>query len=313
MLVGAHGTLGSVILSGLLAHEQFTVTILQRKKSNSRASAHENNSRLSVTKIEPEFDLIDLTSALRGFDVVIAAFPLTDVSVHLRLVEAAFRAEVRRYIPADYGSCDAASPRAQELLKLYRDKTMVQNKCEKLATSSSTADGENGSNRFTWTSIICGHFFDSSLQDGFLHFNLDTCTARILDGGGIKASASTLRRVAEAVVAILQMPEKTANKALFVQSFNPSQNDILASLQKATGREWKREELDSNKYLEDTMKQLEGGDDDAVGDVVFVLGTMDADWTTRDGFAMELLGLRDEDLDEVVAKVVQEHESQRVT
>ena len=40
-----------------------------------------------------------------------------------------------------------------------------------------------------------------------------------------------------------------------------------------------------------------------------MLGTVDADWTTRDGFAMELLGLQDEKLDDVVAAVVAKHKA----
>ena len=40
-------------------------------------------------------------------------------------------------------------------------------------------------------------------------------------------------------------------------------------------------------------------------DLVWWLGAVDADWTTRDGFAMELLGLKDEDLDTETRRVVE--------
>lgn len=42
-----------------------------------------------------------------------------------------------------------------------------------------------------------------------------------------------------------------------------------------------------------------GGNSDAIEQSVWYLGTVDADWTTREDFAMELLEMEDEDLQEV--------------
>lgn len=291
-LVGANGTLGSVILDGLVAAGDFDVYILKRKSS---ASTPAHADALTKIPIADNLPLDDLTEALRNQDVVIAAFPLKDVSQHLRLVEAALRAGVKRVLPADFGSCDAASPQAQRLLKLYRDKDMVREKCEKLAA---------GNEGFTWTALVCGHFFDYGLRDGLLHFDLKAHTAQILDSGDIKASASTLRRVAEGVVAVLRRPEETSNKTLYIQSFCPTQLEILAALERATGHKWKTQSLDSNAFLEKEKKKLDEGDHEAVEEIVFVLGTVDADWTTRHNFAMDLLGLKDESLDDVVAEVL---------
>ena len=297
-LIGANGTLGSVILHELIkSHNEFSVSILQRNNSSSQQQY--SAEQLRTISIAPELPLDELEKAFAGFDAVIASFPLSDVNQHLRAVEAAFRAGVRRYIPADYGSCDAASPLAQETLKLYRDKTMIRDKCESLAEGAKR-DGGN----FTWTSIICGHFFDFGLRDGLLHFDLEKHTAQLLDGGKDKASASTLHRVAEAVVAILERPDTTANKALYVQSFNPSQLEILTSLEKATKTTWQRNEHSAKQYLQESKQRVDDGDKHAIEDVVFALGTMDADWMGKEGFAMELLGLEDESLDEVVARTV---------
>lgn len=172
---------------------------------------------------------------------------------------------------------------------------MVREKCEKLA---------QGNKEFTWTALVVGHFFDYGLRDGLLHFNLKTQTAQILDGGSIPASASTLRRVAQATLAILLNPSTTANRTLYVQSFCHTQLEVLAALERATGTTWKREEVDSKAFLEKELKKLEEGDKDAMEEIVFVLGTVDADWRGREGFAMKELGLEDEDLDEVVREVV---------
>lgn len=301
LLVGANGTLGSAILRQLELAGHFQVSILRRSGSTSAAP----NTAVQVISVSREFHLEELEAAVAGQDAVVAAFPLKDVSQHLRLLEAAFRSRVRRYIPADFGSCDAASAQAQAHLQLYRDKTAVGDMCEMLAEKAS----EDDSNPFTWTSIVCGHFFDYGLRDGLLHFDLSTRKAQILDGGDIKASTSTLARVAESVVRVLEHPGVSRNRVIYVQSFCPTQLEILASLERVTGTKWRTQHLDSNAYLKRESRRLAEGDRGAIEEIVFVLGTVNADWTRKDNFAMKLLGLEDEKLDDVVSNVVTAHAS----
>ncbi|KFH45610.1 hypothetical protein ACRE_035370 [Hapsidospora chrysogenum ATCC 11550] len=311
-LVGANGNLGSVILPALLSAD-FQVTILQRSTSNSKPPSHPN---ATIKPVDPDFALPDITAALRGQDAVIAAFPLPGrLQHHLRLAYAAAEAGVRRYIPADFGSCDAADPEALRRLQLYRDKVRVRERCEELAREFSSAAavagrGEGGA--FTWTAVVCGHFFDWGLKGGFLHFDIDKQEALLLDGGNVPASASTLRRVGEAVVAVLRKPDETANKTLYVQSFNPTQRQVLAALEKATGGKWTVREEESGAFLDRQQRRLdEEGDKHAVEEIVFALGALDADWAKKPGFAMELLGLEDEDLEEVVKSVVEEYRASK--
>jgi nucleoside-diphosphate-sugar epimerase len=302
-LVGANGNVGGPMLSALKADGNFEITVLRRSNSS---SFHLSQSGVKEAVGSPELSLDELTEALMGQDVVIASFPLKDVNQHLRLVEAAFRAGVRRFVPADFGSCDAASPWAQETLKLYRDKTLVREKLEELAASSASSGGQ-----FTWTAIICGHFFDFGLRSGLLHFDLDTKTAQTLDGGNVKASTSTLRRVAEATVRALRKPQDTANHALYVQSFCLTQMELLAALEKATGSKWKTEDLESMSFLAKEKAKVDAGDRAAIEEVVYVIGTLEADWTTKEDFAMDLLGLKDEDLDQVLAEIVADHQKSK--
>lgn len=302
-LVGANGTLGSVLLPALLSAD-FQVTILQRALSTSKPPSADHPN-VTVKPVDSDFALPDLTAALRGHDAVVAAFPLPGrLQHHLRLAYAAAEAGVRRFIPADFGSCDAAHPEALKRLQLYRDKVRVRERCEEL-------EREFGSRGFSWTALVCGHFFDWGLRDGLLHFDIDKREALLLDGGNIPASASTLGRIGEAVAAVLKRPDETANKTLFVQSFNPTQRDVLAALEKATdGAEWTVEEAESGPFLDRQQKRLdEEGDKHAIEEIVFALGALDADWTKKPGFAMELLGLQDEALDAVVKRVVEEHQA----
>ncbi|KAK7409101.1 hypothetical protein QQX98_008709 [Neonectria punicea] len=292
-LVGGNGNLGTVLLNGLVNAGDFTVSVAKRASSKS-SPAHADS--ITQITIPDDMSLDGLTAALRGQDAVIACFPLVDVSQHLRLAEAASRAGVKRFVPADFGSCDAASPNARRLLKLYRDKDLVRRRCEELAA-------ENPG--FAWTALVCGHFFDYGVHDGLLHFDLERRTADILDDGSARASASTLRRVAEGTVAALRRPEPTRNRTLYIQSFCRSQPEVLAALERATGATWTRRTVDSRAYVAEAARKLEAEwTKPAMEEIVFVLGALEADWTKEEGFAMELLGLEDEDLDQVVAEVV---------
>src|SRR6478735_210248 len=104
-LVGANGRVGAPILDALVADGSFEVSILKRHGSSSEPAHADAITPISVPAALP---LDALMQALRGQDAVIAAFAVKDVSQHLRLAEAAARAGVTRFIPADFGSCDAA-------------------------------------------------------------------------------------------------------------------------------------------------------------------------------------------------------------
>ncbi|KAJ4247866.1 hypothetical protein NW762_013076 [Fusarium torreyae] len=294
LLVGANGNLGTVLLEGLVASNSFDISVAKRASSKS-TPAHASS--VSIVTIPDDLSVDGLIPVLKDQDVVIASFPLQDVNQHLRLAEASAKAGVKRFIPADFGSCDAQSDQAKKLLKLYRDKDLVRAKAIELA-------GEYSG--FSWTSLVCGHFFDFGIRDGLLHTDLETNTATILDKGDVPASASTLHRVAEALVAVLKRPDTTKNRLLYVQSFCKTQLEVVAALEKATGAEWKKEFVDSKAFLEREVNSLSVNfSKHAMEEIVFVLGALDADWPKRgDAFAMKELGLEDEDLDKVIQGVV---------
>lgn len=301
-LVGANGSLGSVILDALVGAGTFDVSVMVRANSASTPAHAASTTHITM---DPSFDGPELARLLVGQDAVVAAFPLKDVSQHLRLAEAAYKAGVRRYIPADYGSCDAQSPQAQKHLQLYRDKAAVQALCEKLAASAA-ADNVP----FTWTSIVSGHFFDWGLRKNVLNMDIENKKALVLDAGDTKASASTLPRVAETVVRVLQKADETKNRFVFVQSFCPTPLEVVAALERATGKPWHTAHVDSNAFLDRETKAHEAGDEHALHNIVFVLGAVNADWTTRPEFAMDLLGLQDENLDTVVGNIVNEFKAE---
>ncbi|KAK1495253.1 NmrA-like family protein [Colletotrichum tamarilloi] len=295
LLVGANGTLGAKILDSLVAAKSFKLSAL--KRAGSKSTIAYPTDQVQVIEVDNDLSYEGLKKAFIGQEVVIVSFRLRDLDQHLRIAEAASAAGVKHFMPADFGSIDADNPRARELIPLYRWKRAVRQKAQELADKNPD---------FAWTGIVCGHFFDWGVKEGFLHAYLDTKKIDVIDGGDIKASVATLPRVGEAVVRILNLgvTEVTKNKTLFIQSFCITQNELLQSLEKATGAKWTVNKVESESFIAEHKVKADAGDAEAIEDLVFAVGQLDANWTKRDDFAMKTLGLEDEDLDTVIADVV---------
>ena len=201
-------------------------------------------------------------------------------------------------MPADFGSCDSSSARALELIPLYRAKRTVRRHLQRLAS-----DGQ-----LSWTSLVCGHFFDWGLATGFLHYDLDGRRALIFDGGEVGFSATTTETVALAVVAVLRLEAATEDRMLYIQSFRVTQNEVLRSLERVVGGErWRVEYVASERFIRETQEILEKDPEDAEAweRMVSVVGIVDANWEGQKDFANGLLGVGGEDLDQVVRKSVE--------
>lgn len=318
-LVGASGHLGGAVLAALVDAGCFRVTVLKREGSVSASASSPSSSSSPAVRtvtVPDAWAEADLTAALRGEDAVVACFSVKGdpPRAHLVLASAAAAAGVARYIPADFGSVDARDERARELVPLFSRKELVRARLEELAAAATSAGsgGSSSSSSFTWTSLVCGHFFDWGLREGFLHVDLARRRMDVLDRGEQRSSLSTLAQVGRAVVAVLlhRPAAETANRVLFVQSFCVSQNRLLAALEEASGRPWETEVTTSADFVAEYVARRDAGDAAANEDLVFALGVIDGDWEKKEDFAMELLGLQEEDLDSVVKRVVQEVEEE---
>jgi hypothetical protein len=304
-VVGANSDVGTAILRLLATSpDAFALHILQRASSTSTPPVPSAN----VVRTADAWSLADLTRALRSAraDVVIAALAVKSAEDHMLLAEAAAAAGARRFIPADFGSLDARDATARRMVPLFGRKVQVRERLESLARQSAERAEEDGGAGFGWTSIVCGHLFDWGLRNGFLHVDLDTRRVELLDGGRAAFSASTLGRVAESVRAVLLRPEETRDRVLMVESFLVSQLDVLRALETASGRTWDVTHRESKPYIAELKERVDGGDEHAVEDLVYALGVVDGNWETKPDFAMDLLGLETQDLDEVIADVLSE-------
>lgn len=290
-LLGANGNVGPAILHALV-NDGFAVTVLKRASSKSPS---DYPSGVKVESVDDAFKTEDLVPIFKGQDAVVVTIKGTQVDIQKRLADAAVQAGVKRFVPADFGSVDSSSEHAQECVPLFANKTQLRAYLTELAEANSA---------FTWSSLVCGHFFD--WDPAFLHVWPKEKRAEIVKN--LKASYSTLGRVGEATSRMLQNPSETANRVLYVQSFCVTQLDVVTAFERASDAKYDVTWLDDETYERQQMIKRDEGDAEAIENLVWMLGAEEGNWEIRgEEFAMELLDLKDEDLDGVVKRVVQEH------
>ncbi|KAJ5288969.1 isoflavone reductase family protein [Penicillium angulare] len=295
MLMGAGGLFGTEVLLALQKEGQFNLSILSRKSSKSNFP-----SNLKVYNVDDDYPIDQLVDAFKGQDALVSTLPGRPYTVHIRMIDAAIEAGVKRFIPTEYGNNTCAA--AAELVTLYEDKAKV---AAYLKSKESTG--------LTWTAVHTGQFFDWGLEAGWLDYYIKEKRTTIYDSGDTQWSTSTLETASAAVAKVLLKPEETKNKPIFVASFTVSQNQVLKELEKVTGTTWNVQRMSST----DAIKKAAGLSDKDYSDglKLLILMLLYADNADRGanfekfGLSNELLGLQEESLTEVIDRVVKQQSS----
>jgi len=291
LLIGAGGNLGPSILEALDNDPQFTVTVLSRKSSKSSFPSH-----IKVHAIDDSYPEKDLLDIFTGQDAVVSMVGHGSTAKQIDFVNAAVATGVKRFIPSDF-STDSRNPVAIALLPHFKDKNDIVDYLKTQETKG-----------LTWSGVITGGFFDWGLKIGILGYNLSTTTALIYDSGDAKFSMTNLATIGAAIAAILHKPEQTANKYIPISSFSTSQNEILAALEKSTGKKWTIERTTAAQSILTGQEKLSRGDFSGALDIIKGIVTggpvTGADLGASKELANELLGLPQETVAESVEKVV---------
>lgn len=294
-LIGGTGTLGAPVLKALQASE-FSISVLNRQSSRSVYP------KTKVITIPDDLDVEAVAAALKEneIDALIITIAGSHVESQKKLIDAAYKGGVKRVMPAEFGSCDSADAKTNEVLPLMKGKKVVRDYL--LTLEDKKRDGST--TNLSWTSLVTGHFFDYGLTCGLLKFDVQKRKAYLLDGGDIKFSGSNLSFIGKAVIKILEKPEETANKLLYVHSHHVTQNELLGALEKVTGDKFEVINQNSKEELSVIRPKMLNGDGEAREEVVAVWGVVASDWKGKEGFANELLDLEEEDLDATLKRVV---------
>lgn len=137
----ASGNVGKIILPGLQACPDITVTVLSRTSSEATFPA-------DVTVHKTDFSDADLELAFKGQDAVISLVGATAFGEQIKFIDAAIRAGVKRFIPSEF-SANTLSDAVRQLLPLWEQKKAILDYLK-----SKESDG------FTWTGIATALLFD---------------------------------------------------------------------------------------------------------------------------------------------------------
>lgn len=138
-------------------------------------------------------------------------------------------------------------------------------------------------------------------------FNVKNHKVSLFNGGQDTWSTTTLDTIGLAVKNSLLVPDQTANRYVFIDSFTVSQNDVVASLEKATGRKWEREQVDAEEMKKMGLEKLSKGDFSGAMSLIRYINCVHGhggNYAEYRSTANKLLGLPQQTLDEVVEQIV---------
>ncbi|KAJ6589298.1 reductase-like protein [Mycena capillaripes] len=192
-----------------------------------------------VTKAE------DVLAAYQGVDTVISCVGRGVLQHQIELIRLAEETpSVKWFFPSEYGTDiehNAKSPDEKPHQIKLKVRAFVRDQVKRLKV----------------TYVVTGPYFDmwvntipgAETAGGFVN---DKKEAYVIDEGEGKVGFCTMSDVGKCVVASLKHPEAAFNKALKVQSFVVTPNEVLAEYEKQTGEKWKvtKTPLEAIKELE---------------------------------------------------------------
>ena len=142
---------------------------------------------------------------------------------------------------------------------------------------------------------------------GFMGFDQQARQATIFNDGNDAWSTTTLGSIGLAVKNALLVPEKTANKYLFIDSFTVSQNQILESFEKATKQKWQVTRVNAEQEKKRGLEKMSTGDFSGAMTLIRYINCIQGhggDYARYEQTANELLSLPKQTLDKEIAAIV---------
>ncbi|KAF4451286.1 hypothetical protein F53441_5707 [Fusarium austroafricanum] len=287
LIVGATGSIGSIMLNALVNEPSFTVTALQRSSSKGKLP-----SNVRVITIDDSYPTDALVSAFSGQDAIVNCMTTLAVNDQLRFVDAAVSAKVRRYVPSEYG-LNNNKPEARALNSVFREKGEVQ---DYLRSKESTG--------LEWMAIACGMWLRWSALHDFLGMHIKDKRFTIWGDGEGWFSSTTEDNTALAMVnALSKKWDETKNRVLWLSDFAITQNMLLRTIERVSGQKFAVEKVDTDQVIKEKQAAVAAGDPYAVYYLIetgFVAGKFGAHLEKEGPIMNDVLGLPKQDFEEVV-------------
>ncbi|KAI9146877.1 Isoflavone reductase [Paramyrothecium foliicola] len=237
----------------------------------------------------------DVKKAYEGVDTVISAVGRNVLETQIELIRLAEESSsVKWFFPSEYGTDIEYGPQSASE-KPHQLKLKVRKYLNENVT------------RLKYTYVVTGPYADmfftlsrQAIEAG--GFDVEKKEAVLVENGEGKIGFTTMPDVGKAVVAALRHPEASFNKALKVQSFVVTSNDILAEFEKQTGgQHWTQSNYSLQELKAAEQKAWSEGKPYAVS---YTLRRIWAEGgTLYEKTDNERIGLRDSDLETLADSV----------
>ncbi|KAI1278863.1 NmrA-like family protein [Xylaria sp. FL0933] len=252
LIVGATGSIGSLVLEAFQKDSSFNLTVLQRASSKSRLPGHSK-----IVTIADSYPVEELVAAFRGQDVIINCITTISVGDQYRMVDAAITAGVKRYVASEYG-LNNMNPKAQGLSTVFAEKGKIQ--------AYLRAKADEG--KIEWMSISCGIWLKWGMAHDFLGMHVKEQRFVFWDDGTGYFSCTTEENTVAALLQALKVPEETKNTSIFLSDFAITQKQLLHALEKIQGVKYKTKTIDSEKLIAEKQEAEKRGDGSAIFELV---------------------------------------------
>lgn len=111
-----------------------------------------------------------------------------------------------------------------------------------------------------WSAIVTDVWLDWGLKAGLFPFDIQTKTAKAIDGGAMIVSSSTMARIGKAIVASLEHADETRNQYVYASSSNVTQQKLLDLFEKIDGEKWKVRDETSKNLINSGNEKMKQGD-----------------------------------------------------
>ncbi|KAF3062066.1 Isoflavone reductase like protein IRL [Daldinia childiae] len=297
IFIGASGDLGGPVITHFLslhnAQAPFTVSALTRQNSTAILPS-------GINVIRTDYTIASLESALKGQDVVISMLGYDGIHLQKTIIDAAIKAGVKRFIPSEFGS-RTYDDKVRDAVPIFGGKRQI---VEYLKANEG---------KISWTAVINGALFDLGLKVGFLGFDLQSHRAKLFDAGTVPFGATNLHTISHALFSLLSSPSNFAdlqNKYIHIASHMTTQQEILAALEKITGKTWEKVPVNGRELSQTSLEKFQKGDSGALTGLIQAmtwgkLGDENLGDFRGEKLYNERLGLPKEDLEADVAAVLE--------
>ncbi|KAK6439294.1 hypothetical protein LTR95_004493 [Oleoguttula sp. CCFEE 5521] len=278
-----------------LAHSGCSVHVLAQSKEPASRTPHTtyHHSDLSPTSLRPLLESI-------APDALISTTSGGNFDLQKSIIDTTISAGIPRIIPAEF-SHDTLNPEICERLPPHKQRKKVIDHLRSLASEG----------KIDWCGIATGVLLDYGLLSGDLGFELKWQSATIHGDGAQKFPASSVEWIGRAVTTAVKSWEDVKNEYIYLNGLVTSGDEIVRTLEKATGQTWEVGRVDVEDTLREAEQRIKRGFPDAgmflVGRSVLYDPEVDAVGAFLKGEHNKRLSLQRESLEKVVEGVVHQY------